>query len=131
MKKILLAEDYKHSQIIITRLLKKYGFEDVAVVENGEDAILMVAQEKFDLILMDVRMPICNGFEAIEKIRQVSGYENTPIIALDAFAMKGEHEKCLEVGATDYIPKPINSKEFIGKVEYYLGEFRIKSGEIV
>lgn len=118
-KKILLAEDYKHSQIIVTRLLKKNGFEDIIVVENGEDAVKMAQQEKFELILMDMQMPIMNGFEATEKIRQFQDYKNIPIIALTAFAMKGDREKCLEAGATDYIPKPIDSKEFIDKVKYY------------
>ncbi len=117
--KILLAEDYKHSQIIVTRLLKKNNFENVVVVENGEDAVRMAQEEKFSLILMDMQMPIMNGFEATEKIRELPDYKNVPIIALTAFAMKGDREKCLEAGATDYIPKPIDSKEFIEKVKYY------------
>ncbi|MCX6167925.1 MAG: response regulator [Ignavibacteriales bacterium] len=117
--KILLAEDYKHSQIIVTRLLKKNSFENIVVVENGEDAVRMAREEKFDLILMDMQMPVMNGFEATEKIRELLEYRDVPIIALTAFAMKGDREKCLEVGATDYIPKPIDSKEFIEKVKYY------------
>jgi len=117
--KILLAEDYKHSQIIVTRLLKKNGFENVVVVENGEEAFHMAEKENFSLILMDMQMPIMNGFEATEKIRELASYKETPIIALTAFAMKGDREKCLEAGATDYIPKPIDSKEFIEKVKYY------------
>ncbi|MFA7418569.1 MAG: response regulator [Melioribacteraceae bacterium] len=117
--KILLAEDYKHSQIIVTRLLKKNGFENIVVVENGEDAFKMARDQKFDLILMDMQMPIMNGFEATEKIRELPNYKETPVIALTAFAMKGDREKCIEAGATDYIPKPIDSKEFIDKVKYY------------
>ncbi len=116
---ILMAEDYKHSQIIVTRLLKKSGFENVIVVENGEDALNICKKEKIDLILMDMQMPVMNGFEATGKIRELDGYHDTPIIALTAFAMKGDREKCLEAGATDYIPKPIDSKEFIEKVKYY------------
>lgn len=117
--KILLAEDYKHSQIIVTRLLKKNGFENIVVVENGEEALKMATEQKFDLILMDMQMPIMNGFEATEKIRELGHYKEIPIIALTAFAMKGDREKCIEAGATDYIPKPIDSKEFIDKVKYY------------
>ncbi|MBK8946369.1 MAG: response regulator [Ignavibacteriae bacterium] len=116
---ILMAEDYKHSQIIVTRLLKKSGFENVVVVENGEEALNICKKEKIDLILMDMQMPVMNGFEATQKIREIDGYQDTPIIALTAFAMKGDREKCLEAGATDYIPKPIDSKEFIEKVKYY------------
>lgn len=117
--KILMAEDYKHSQIIVTRLLKKSGFENVIVVENGEEALNICQNSKVDLILMDMQMPVMNGFEATGKIRELEGYSDTPIIALTAFAMKGDREKCLESGATDYIPKPIDSKEFIEKVKYY------------
>ncbi len=117
--RILFAEDYKHSQIIVTRLLKKNGFENVAVVENGEEALKLAEKERFDIILMDMQMPIMNGFEAIEKIRQIPEYKDTPIISLTAFAMKGDREKCLDAGATDYIPKPIDSKEFIEKIKYY------------
>ena len=117
--KILLVEDYKHSQIIVTRLLKKNNFESIVVVENGAEAVDEVKKQKFDLVLMDMQMPVMNGFEATEKIRQLPEYKETPIIALTAFAMKGDREKCLEAGATDYIPKPIDSQEFIEKVKYY------------
>lgn len=117
--KILLVEDYKHSQIIVTRLLKKNNFESVVVVENGLQAVEAVKQQKFDLILMDMQMPVMNGFEATQKIREMPEYKETPIVALTAFAMKGDRERCLEAGATDYIPKPIDSQEFIEKVKYY------------
>jgi CheY-like chemotaxis protein len=117
--KILLVEDYKHSQIIVTRLLKKNNFESIVVVENGQEALDQVKEQKYDLILMDMQMPVMNGFEATQRIRLLEEYRNTPIIALTAFAMKGDREKCLEAGATDYIPKPIDSQEFIQKVKYY------------
>lgn len=118
--KILLVEDYKHSQIIVTRLLAKHNFNNIFVVENGQEAIDVVKNQKYDLILMDMQMPVMNGFEATERIRQMPEYTDTPIIALTAFAMKGDREKCLEAGATDYIPKPIDSIEFIEKIKYYL-----------
>ncbi len=117
--KILLVEDYKHSQIIVTRLLKKNNFESIVVVENGLQAYEQVQEQHYDLILMDMQMPVMNGFEATQKIRELENYRDTPIIALTAFAMKGDREKCLEAGATDYIPKPIDSQEFIEKVKYY------------
>jgi CheY-like chemotaxis protein len=117
--KILLVEDYKHSQIIVTRLLKKNNFDSIVVVENGLEALEEAKKHKYDIILMDMQMPVMNGFEATEKIRMLREYKDTPIIALTAFAMKGDKEKCLEAGATDYIPKPIDSQEFIEKVKFY------------
>jgi CheY-like chemotaxis protein/signal transduction histidine kinase len=116
---ILLAEDYKHSQIIVTRLLKKNNYNHIVVVENGAEALEQVKKQKFDLILMDMQMPVMNGFEAMEKIRLIPEYKEIPIIALTAFAMKGDREKCIDAGATDYIPKPIDSQEFIQKVKHY------------
>jgi CheY-like chemotaxis protein len=117
--KILLVEDYKHSQIIVTRLLKKNNYESIVVVENGAEAVEAVQKQQYDIILMDMQMPVMNGFEATQKIREIAEYKDTPIIALTAFAMKGDREKCLEAGATDYIPKPIDSQEFIQKVKHY------------
>jgi CheY-like chemotaxis protein/two-component sensor histidine kinase len=117
--KILLVEDYKHSQIIVTRLLKKNDFDSIVVVENGAEAVDQVKKQKFDLILMDMQMPVMNGFEATQHIRNMEEYKEIPIIALTAFAMKGDRERCLEAGATDYIAKPIDSQEFIEKVKYY------------
>ncbi len=117
--KILLVEDYKHSQIIVTRLLKKNDFDSIVVVENGQEALDAVKEQQYDLILMDMQMPVLNGFEATRRIRELPDYKDTPIIALTAFAMKGDREKCLDAGATDYIPKPIDSTEFIQKVKYY------------
>lgn len=117
--KILLVEDYKHSQIIVTRLLKKNDFDSIVVVENGQEALDAAKEQQYDLILMDMQMPVMNGFEATRRIRELEDYKDTPIIALTAFAMKGDREKCLDAGATDYIPKPIDSTEFIQKVKYY------------
>lgn len=116
---ILLVEDYKHSQIIVTRLLRKNGFSNVTVVENGAEAVDQARKAVYDLILMDMQMPVMNGFEATERIRQMPEYKDTPIIALTAFAMKGDREKCIDAGASDYIPKPIDSIEFIEKVKKY------------
>lgn len=120
--KILLAEDYKHSQIIVTRLLKKNGYEDVVTAENGQEAVDAAKAHQFNLILMDMQMPLKSGFEAIQEIRQMDNYKDIPIIALTAFAMKGEKEKCIEAGATDYIPKPIDSKELLEKIAQYLNK---------
>jgi CheY-like chemotaxis protein/nitrogen-specific signal transduction histidine kinase len=117
--KILLVEDYKHSQIIVTRLLKKNDFDSIVVVENGQEALDAVQEQHYDLVLMDMQMPVMNGFEATRRIRELEEYKDIPIIALTAFAMKGDREKCLDAGATDYIPKPIDSSEFIQKVKYY------------
>jgi CheY-like chemotaxis protein len=106
--------------------LKKNNFENIVVVENGAEALEEVQKQKYDIILMDMQMPVMNGFEATEKIRQLPDYKDTPIIALTAFAMKGDREKCIEAGTTDYIAKPIDSQEFIEKVKHYT-ESKVKA----
>lgn len=113
MKKVLLAEDDLVSRNMMTIILKKNGFE-VLTVENGRDAIAAFKNRKFDLIFMDINMPFMDGYTATSIIRsqeQMLDYY-TPIVAMTAYALKGDREKCLEAGMDDYISKPIN----IGKV---------------
>ncbi len=110
--KILLVEDYKHSQIIVTRLLKKNKFESIVVVENGQEALDEVKVQKYDLILMDMQMPVMDGLTATREIRKHGGQQKgtdnpLPIFAMTANVMKGDRERCLEAGMNDYIPKPI------------------------
>ncbi|MCM2339246.1 MAG: response regulator [Burkholderiales bacterium] len=130
-QKILLAEDYKHSQLILVRLLKNMGLENVIVAENGEEALKLAALNHFDLMLIDMQMPIMNGFEATKKIRLLDKYKETPIIALTAFAMRGDREKCIEAGATDYLAKPIDSNDFKVKLNYYLDLLTSQKGILV
>jgi CheY-like chemotaxis protein len=115
---ILLVEDYKHAQIIIMRELIKMGYTSVVVRENGVDGLKAAQEQQFGLILMDIQMPVMDGFTAIKRIREMDNYKATPIIALPAFAMMGDREKCLESGATDYISKPIDKEELKNKIDY-------------
>jgi PAS domain S-box-containing protein len=109
---ILLAEDNKVNQKLASRMLEKLGHE-VVIAENGEEVIQKMKQGDFDLILMDVQMPIMDGFQATKKIRESeqNSSKHIPIIALTAYAMKGDREKCLAVGMDGYLSKPINLKE--------------------
>ncbi|MCX6751643.1 MAG: response regulator [Candidatus Nomurabacteria bacterium] len=123
--KILLVEDDKNSQLTIYRLLKSNNLNYVSYVsfaENGKEAIELVESQKFSLILMNIQMPIMDGLKATKKIREILGYENIPIIAVTALAMSGDRKKCLEAGATDYLPKPIDSKEFLDMVNFYINK---------
>lgn len=116
---ILLVEDYLHSRIIVTRLLKQHGYNTIDIAENGLEAIELTSKKQYDLILMDMQMPVMNGFEAIKLIRKLPNFSRIPIIGLTAFAMRGDREKVLLAGGTDYLPKPIDSAEFINKINYY------------
>ncbi|WP_378953025.1 response regulator [Pelosinus sp. sgz500959] len=111
-KTVLVAEDDPVSRNMVTILLEKNGFKVIAV-ENGREAINAFQQEKFDVILMDVNMPYLDGYSATTQIRSSEKDKNlrTPIIAMTAYALKGDREKCLEAGMDDYISKPINLAE--------------------
>jgi len=115
---VLLAEDQVINQKIIIQLLGKKGW-NVITAKDGLEAVQKARDNRFDLILMDVMMPEMNGFDATREIRKDTRGKNlsTPIIALTANAMKGDREKCLEVGMNDYISKPIHLEEFYQTIE--------------
>ncbi|MEI7684558.1 MAG: response regulator, partial [Planctomycetota bacterium] len=110
--RILVAEDNFVNQRVIVRMLEKRG-HTVEVVANGRLTVETVARESFDAILMDVQMPEMNGFDATAEIRrcEASNGEHIPIIAMTAHAMKGDRERCLEVGMDDYLSKPVQTSE--------------------
>ena len=106
---ILLAEDNAVNQMLAVRLLEKRGHR-VTVANNGQEAVALVKQGSFDLVLMDVQMPGCDGFEATATIRQweSASRRHVPIIAMTAHAMKGDEDRCLAAGMDAYLSKPIN-----------------------
>jgi CheY-like chemotaxis protein len=110
--RILLAEDNAINQKLATHILEKRG-HNVAVAANGYEALDMLEKQTFDLILMDVQMPKMDGFEATAAIREKEENTNThiPIIAMTAYAMKGDREKCLNAGMDGYVSKPIKADE--------------------
>ncbi|OPX22954.1 MAG: hypothetical protein B1H02_05515 [Candidatus Latescibacteria bacterium 4484_107] len=116
--RILLAEDNAINQKLAILLLEKKGWR-VAAASDGKEALQALESESFDLILMDVQMPIMGGFEATEAIRKKENGTGAhiPIVAMTANAMKGEREKCLEAGMDDYVAKPINAKELYATIE--------------
>ncbi len=107
--KILLVEDNVINQKVALLMLKKLGY-GAQVANNGKEAVDAVKAESFDLLLMDIQMPEMDGFEATQAIRQGdAAYNNVPIVAMTANAMKGDREKCLNAGMDDYVTKPINA----------------------
>ena len=117
---ILLAEDNPVNQMVAVRLLEKMG-HTVMVVANGRDAVLMLEEKDFSLVLMDVQMPEMGGFEATRVIREkeAATHKHIPIIAMTAHAMKGDREQCLAVGMDGYIAKPIRPPELLAEIERF------------
>lgn len=119
-KKILLVDDDVRNVYAISSILEMYGM-NIVFAENGIEGIeLLEQQPDVDLVLMDIMMPEMDGYEAIEKIRENPQFSSLPIIALTAKAMKEDREKCMEVGASDYIVKPINPDQLISLMKVWL-----------
>jgi len=106
--KILVVEDNKINMLLTKTILKSL-FPEIIIYEgsDGEEAVKQFAEVQPDIVLMDIQMPVMNGYEATKVIRQTETGKNTPIIALTAGTVKGEKENCLEAGMDDYITKPI------------------------
>jgi osomolarity two-component system sensor histidine kinase NIK1 len=112
---ILLAEDNDVNQKVAVRILEKFN-HNVTVVENGLQAVKEVKHHRYDVVLMDVQMPVMGGFEATGNIRQyekMNGHPRTPIIALTAHAMLGDRDKCIQAGMDDYLSKPLDSSRMM------------------
>jgi CheY-like chemotaxis protein len=107
---ILIVEDNKLYLNLLTDMLSYSGYK-VIKAQNGEEGITRARELKPDLILMDIQMPVLDGFQATRRIRTNPDLEKIPIIALTALAMSGDREKCFEAGMNGYLSKPVNIEE--------------------
>ena len=115
--KVLLAEDSPDNQLIVSYMLKAAG-ADVAVVDNGQAALDRLRTQSYDVVLMDIQMPVMDGFEAIEKLRNQGN--QTPVFALTAHTMSDERRKCLDSGFTDHISKPIDPRTLLEQLSPFV-----------
>ena len=116
MTKILLVEDNELNRDMLARRLKRKGFEVVNAVD-GHEGVEMAHSEAPELILMDISLPVMDGWEAARKIKNSPTTRSTPIIALTAHAMVGDREKSLQAGCDDYDTKPIEFKRLLDKID--------------
>ena len=113
--KILLVEDNELNRDMLTRRLERKEFT-VLCVANGQEAIDSAESENPDIIIMDLSLPVMDGWTAAEKLKDNTTTKSIPIIALTAHAMKGDREKALEAGCDDYDTKPINFERLLDKI---------------
>ena len=113
--KILLVEDNELNRDMLTRRLKRKGFT-VLCAENGQEGIDIAKSENLDIILMDLSLPVVDGWTAAERLKADATTKSIPIIALTAHAMKGDREKALEAGCDDYDTKPIDLERLLDKI---------------
>jgi CheY-like chemotaxis protein len=116
MPKILLVEDNEMNQDMLSRRLKRKGFEVVLAVD-GQEGIDLAQSQAPDLILMDMSLPVVDGWEATRLLKAQPGTRTIPVIALTAHAMAGDREKALEAGCDDYDTKPIDLERLLGKIQ--------------
>jgi CheY-like chemotaxis protein len=115
---ILVAEDNVVNQTVVVRMLERAG-HSVRIASNGKEAVEMCSLARFDLILMDVHMPVLDGFRATAQIREAG--QTTPIIALTASAMAGDRERCVAAGMDGYISKPVSRDELLETISRFAG----------
>ena len=119
-KTILLAEDDMRNVFSLSAALDTYGIQIIHAGDGKEALQKLNEEQSIDIVLMDIMMPEMNGYEAMEEIRKRPEYNDLPIIALTAKAMKGDKEKCIKAGASDYISKPVNVGELLMMMAKYL-----------
>jgi two-component system cell cycle response regulator DivK len=119
-KKILVIEDTEDNRQILRDLLGMAGY-DMIEAHDGAEGVAKAAEHKPDLILMDIQMPVMDGYEATRLLKADPALQSVPVVALTAYAMPHERERALAAGCAGQIEKPINTKTFIEQLRGYLG----------
>jgi signal transduction histidine kinase/ActR/RegA family two-component response regulator len=120
-KKVLIVEDNPINQLLVDNILKRWGIETVTS-NNGAEAVSAVKHQRFDVILMDLQMPVMDGFEATIAIRSQEKHHRTPIIALTANNFKDDSDQCFRVGMDDFLSKPVSLINFKKKMLFWLSK---------
>ncbi len=118
-KKILIVEDNEQNLYLTTFLLEKQGY-DVVQARNGQQGLKMTASEHPDLILLDIQLPVMDGYEVARRLKQSQETTSIPIVAVTSYAMAGDRETILETGCEGYIEKPIDPDIFVEQVKRFL-----------
>lgn len=118
---VLLVEDNLHNRRIFSGILTHFGYTVVEAL-NGKEAVEKAVQVKPNIILMDLSLPIMDGWEATQKIKKIESLREIPIIALTAHAMDGDEDRAFEAGCDGYLSKPISPKRLVAEVNRILGQ---------
>jgi two-component system cell cycle response regulator DivK len=118
-KRILVVEDEEDNRQILRDLLTTVDYE-IIEAENGEQALAAVAKQRPDLILMDLQLPILDGYEATRRIKADPALKDVPIIAVTSYALSGDEAKARAAGCDDFVPKPFSPRQLLAKIREYL-----------
>ena len=117
--RVLVIEDNEQNLYLVTFLLERHGLEVVAV-RDGRSGIEAATRIKPDLVLLDIQLPVLDGYAVARALRANPELANVPIVAVTSYAMVGDRERCLEAGCTDYIEKPIDPEKFLLQIARHL-----------
>ena len=120
-KRVLVVEDQPDSRQIIRDMLAPTDYE-ITEAENGEEALAAITQQRPDLILMDVQMPIMDGYTATRRIKADAARRSIPIIAVTSYALSDEEKKARAAGCDDYVSKPFSPRQLLAKIRQYLSQ---------
>lgn len=120
MKRILIADDMVNGRELIRAVLERAGYF-VLEAADGQQALEIAHRESPDLVILDLQMPILNGYDVLERLRQDGRFRSLPIVALTANAMQGDREKALAAGFTAYVPKPVSLANLREQISNLLG----------
>ncbi len=119
MKRVLVVEDTEDNRKIIRDLLTSAGYETIEAV-TGEEGVAMAAEHRPDLILMDVQLPVLDGYEATRRIKANPALRHIPVIAVTSYALSGDEEKTRAAGCDAYVAKPFSPRLLLAKVREFL-----------
>jgi two-component system cell cycle response regulator DivK len=120
-RRILIVEDQEDNRAILRDLLSSAGYELIEAT-NGQEGVELAQQKRPDLILMDINLPVIDGYEATRRIKGDAGLIATPIIAVASYALSGDEAKARRAGCDDYVTKPFSPRQLLAKLREYLGE---------
>lgn len=118
---ILLIEDNEQNRYLATFLLEQHGYQ-IRAAYDGPSGIAVAQSMAPDLILLDIQLPLMDGYAVARALRAIDALHHTPIIAVTSYAMAGDREKCLDAGCNWYIEKPINPQTFVAEIQPFLSE---------
>ena len=120
MKRVLVVEDTEDNRQIIRDLLTSAGYEMIEAI-NGEQGVAMAAEHRPDLILMDIQLPVLDGYEATRRIKANPALRHIPVIAVTSYALSGDEERTREAGCDAYVAKPFSPRLLLAKVREFIG----------
>ena len=118
-KRILVVEDQEDNRQIVRDLLTANDYE-LTEAENGQEALAAVAKDRPDLILMDIQLPVMDGYETTRRIKADPSLRSIPVIAVTSYALSGAEEKARAAGCNDFVPKPYSPRQLLAKIRQYL-----------